>query len=742
MNFSWGALMTDETRYILGDDLPKRNPWQDDRLGFAHLAEGISRVIIDLTAPSGYVIGVHGQWGSGKSTLLNFIPEYLKKHNAEHEDNQVIHIDFRPWIISGHQDLITAFFKILSEKLGPNDNLIKRFWKKIVLIFRGTTDDLANAAATVALTVDPSGGVGSGIARKLAKQSLNTVIGRFLEDPSLQKAYEDLRAQLVRSGKRFLVTVDDIDRLEDSEVKSIMQMVKSIGQLPNIVYLLAYDREIVFDVLDQGAKRAGPRFAEKVVQQEIELPKPTKSSLLTILDEELSFLTAASDDSMRWHYIVRDGVHRWIRSPRDVVRLSNAVKFSWPALEGEIDPQDLLAIEGLRLFDVGTFNWIRDNRDFLFAEGRFMLARDELNKFAAESLKKCIPVNDQLEVLRIMSVLFPQSAKWFEGSDSFRREDFDDVVMRRGIGSEGGYDSYFSMHPSSDAVSKTVVNDLMSGSGDVDGFEATIRSYVSKKDSRGRPMITKLLDELRVQYRGSRSAAPTQALLDALFRVGEEIIGIDWEDDLLVLSPRAQIGFLIRNMLEQWGADKAGERLIEAFQKGRSPAFLADVYVERGRELGVFKSVSIEGPVIREDDFKKLGEILLGKIKAAVNNDVTLKGAPFFFDIARSWAHLENTEIVKEWLASGMRESPEFLAKVGLGLVRRTLGTVKRRYELTELPAPKFYELSVLIEAGEKHLQRTDLTRDQRNLIAEIVRGCKQLVKGQSSEGTKEHDEL
>jgi hypothetical protein len=278
----------------------------------------------------------------------------------------------------------------------------------------------------------------------------------------------------------------------------------------------------------------------------------------------------------------------------------------------------------------------------------------------------------------------------------------------------------------------------MSRSGDADGFEATIRSYVSKKDSRGRPMITKLLDELRAQYRLSSPAAPTQALLDALFRVGEEIIGIDWEGDMLVLSPQAQIGFLIRNMLEQWGADKAGERLIQAFQKGTSPAFLADVYVERGRELGVFKSVSSESPVIGEDDFKKLGVILLGKIKAAVKNDVTLQGAPFFFDIARSWAQLESTEVVKEWLASGMMESAEFMAKVGLGLVGRTLGTAERRYTMMDHPASEFYELSVLINAGEKHLQRTDLTADQRHLITEIVRGSKKLVKGQSSEGTKD----
>jgi hypothetical protein len=52
--------------------------------------------------------------------------------------------------------------------------------------------------------------------------------------------------------------------------------------------------------------------------------------------------------------LVRDGIRRWIRSPRDVVRLANAVKFSWPAVESEIDPQDLVAMEGLRLFDASA----------------------------------------------------------------------------------------------------------------------------------------------------------------------------------------------------------------------------------------------------------------------------------------------------------------------------------------------------------------------------------------------------
>ncbi len=164
--------------------------------------------------------------------------------------------------------------------------------------------------------------------------------------------------------------------------------------------------------------RTRPRYAEKIVQQEIDLPKPSRNALLSILDQQISFITGGTETSEPWQYIVRDGVSRWIRSPRDVVRLSNALKFSWPAMEGEVDPPRSPAIEGLRLFDAGAFAWIKDNRDFLFHQGRFVLSTDEIKQDAVEVLKRRIPKDLHSQVLRLCSVLFPQSTQWFESSKS------------------------------------------------------------------------------------------------------------------------------------------------------------------------------------------------------------------------------------------------------------------------------------------------------------------------------------
>src|SRR5262249_49780120 len=102
--------MTHVDRLAPNDDVPKTNPWGDDRLGFKPFAERLFKVILKLHVPDGYVIGMHGEWCSGKTTALNFVRAFLDKHNQEAEDqkDRVRIVDFQPWIVSGHQDLIAA----------------------------------------------------------------------------------------------------------------------------------------------------------------------------------------------------------------------------------------------------------------------------------------------------------------------------------------------------------------------------------------------------------------------------------------------------------------------------------------------------------------------------------------------------------------------------------------------------------------------------------------------------------
>ncbi len=317
------------------DDAPKINPWKEDKLGFNQFAKRLSSVIASMRAPNGYVIGLHGAWGSGKSTALNFIQAHLKKHNDENPDAKVLVINFSPWMVSGHQDLVSAFFKILAETLEPEIIARRRSRQKWVKWFHRTSSPLMAAAGSVGAAMDPSA-MGAKAAVRFTSASFDRILDHWLAEPSLQDSHTKLIAKLKEKRQRILIIIDDIDRLLRDEIRATMQLVKSVGRLPNVIYLLAYDRHVVWEALKEypDLQNSLPSFAEKIVQQEVDLPLPSSHDILRLLDHELSFLLHSMPSSdVRWHNLLKHGIRRWIRHPRDVARLANAVKFCGPALQ-------------------------------------------------------------------------------------------------------------------------------------------------------------------------------------------------------------------------------------------------------------------------------------------------------------------------------------------------------------------------------------------------------------------------
>ncbi|MFT4130781.1 P-loop NTPase fold protein [Labrys sp. (in: a-proteobacteria)] len=718
-----------QSKYELGDDLPKANPWRDDLLGYAPFAAMLFNAIRRLSAPNGYVFGLHGRWGSGKSTTINFVRAYVNKHNQEikNPDDMIEFIEFKPWIVAGHQDLMASFFKILSERFERKDGWWKNKWKRFLRTIRGPADSLVDALATLGMTIDPTK-VGAGFAGAMAKKSINGMISRFLDEPSIQMAYEKLRAQLGDSKKRIVVVIDDLDRLDDSEIRSIMQMVKTVGQLPNVIYILSYDRRIVERATNAEGPQNLPRYSEKIIQQEIELPHPRKDDLLAILDREISFLLDGFERNLRWEYLVRDGVQRWINSPRDILKLSNAVKLAWPTFENELDGQDLLAMEGLKLFDPAAFSWIRDNRDFLFSEGRFVMARDAVKTSEVENLKKRFHGQDNgSQILTVLSVLFPTASKWLD-SEVVGAENYDNTIKRRGVGSKEGYDTYFSWGLPKDVISKKTVETIFANLDERDVIANIFNQFIGQNTRRREPMFLQMLEELRVRFHGRNAVRPTQALLDEIFQVGDKVISIEWEPGLVFLSPRAQIRFLFREMLKLWGSAEAGKSLYIAFKDTSSVAFCATVFVDMGRDLGVFPSDFTSDALIQMEDFERLKPVLLSKIESS-RDDGSLPNAPFYFDIVRAWEDLVGVDTPRSWLNALIEDSPIAMVKTARGLVSRSLGSSLVTYSMDRLPELQVYDMNKILDLARKHLDSSDITGDERNMLQSIVDGMARAEK-------------
>lgn len=729
---------------LFSDDNPKENPWTEDRLGFTPFAKRLADSISEIDAPNGYVIGLQGAWGSGKSTALNFVQAIIKKRNDELEEGRKpIHvIDFRPWIVSGHQDLIESFFKIITEQLANQKDAWSKRGKAGLRVLRKNVDPVVDAAAAIGSILAPGigtlGSIGVKFASEAAKKSGASKLEEWLAEPSLQSSYDKLHSRIAEQDEKFLVIIDDIDRLTKDEIRSIMQMVKTLGRLPNVVYLLAYDRKIVWPALDGANSRddGGPSFAEKIIQQEVELPKPGRNDLLSMLDAEIGFLTSNTPQDLRWYHIVSDGVQRWIKYPRDVARLSNAIKFTWPAIQGEVDPQDILAIEGLRLFEPAVFGWIRDNRENMFGSGNWALTTDQGRAKISDEFLASIPKSNHEAAVRLLCALLPSASKIFEKRSFYglSHEPHYKTVNRRGIGSEAGYDTYFRLHPSPEAVSKATLDKALNTTTTVDEQLNIMRSLFENIADPSKPLLGEYFQDLRYRLHDSpRTTAPT-TLFEALFYFGEQIHSIERDVGAFILSPGTNAAFLLAEICKSLPSSEKSAVLSRIFDENVSLTFLAEFWIWRAGELGlVDREGRTEEPTIGEPLLRELHGKLVYRIEKSVE-DGSIYKLPYYFYIAQVWAFDGNNERVKEWISNRSLIDAHFLAKICRGILGYTVGSKPRVYSMNEHPREDYLDLVRLHQASERHANDVELSDDERSRIVTLRDGLARIIAARSGE--------
>lgn len=728
------------------DDAAKVNPWTEDALGFAPFAKRLSQVALRMAAPNGYVIGLHGAWGSGKTTALNFTRAYIEKHNQEAGGDEAILevIEFRPWLVSGQRDLIEAFFKVLSETLDDTKHRQQRAKRQWLSRAKAAADPVVDAAAALGTALHPNDGPGIKASAAFTKATTKNVIDAWLAEPSLQKAYQELASRLGASQRRFLVIIDDIDRLQPEEIRAVMQMVKSIGRLPHLIYLLAYDRHIVWSALDPrpAAVPGEPTFMDKIVQHELELPLASRTALLRLLDQNIGFVTGeVSDEGRRWFEIVRNGIYRWIRVPRDVFRYANALQFAWPPLKGEVDPLDVVAMEGLRLFEPRVFDLVRSSRDFLMSEGVWQMAIEEQQAAEGERIRQALPERQREEILSVLVALFPTRGKAISANNRwFGGEPWWQTAKRRGIATPQGFDAYFSLFPSANAVPKSDIDAAVAAFDDIETQRRLLAKALSATDDGGRTLVGSYLGELQYRLMGRPDFMPGRALLDALLEKGEEILNIDYNEGL-ELSPALQWGWLIGDILKVVGAaggvEAADDLLLGAAGAPISASVVSNLYVSRGRELDILpREGGNAAPLISLTAHKQLGERVLQLIDAEVRAGV-LALTPIPWDVLTAWRHLSGPVPAREWVAGTVASAPKFLARLSLGFLGWSIGKKQRTYSFREQPKDEEYDVEGLLAACDAFAECPTLDEDERTRLRAFAAG----LRRRRSAAKGEHDE-
>src|SRR5271156_3225246 len=95
------------------------------------------------------------------------------------------------------------------------------------------------------------------------------------KSPQLSELKDKLVRSLRELGHRFVITIDDVDRLEPAEVIEILRLLRSVVDLPNVIYLLCYESDTLAHSIETAVGvKSGHPYLEKIVQLTVMVPRP------------------------------------------------------------------------------------------------------------------------------------------------------------------------------------------------------------------------------------------------------------------------------------------------------------------------------------------------------------------------------------------------------------------------------------------------------------------------------------
>lgn len=314
---------------------------EHDRFSRWSFSERISQVISRRSDPSSIVIGLYGIWGDGKTSVLNFIEKSLEA------DENVLCIKFNPWRFGTEDDLLTGFFFDIAEVLD------------VKLIKKG--DQLKDLLKTFL----PSAG-------NVLLPGAGDAIGSFISGLGLNELKKRIESELETAKKRILILIDDIDRLEKTEIHALFRLVKLTANFKYTSYILAFDKDVVAaslqDRYSSSAENAGEAFLEKIIQVPLHLPAVEKRVLREFcfqgVNEALEIAGIQLTEQQVQEF-VRDfsgAFDDCLTTARKAKLYGNILMFSLPILQGEVNPVDLMLVEGIRVFCPSLYEVLRTNK--------------------------------------------------------------------------------------------------------------------------------------------------------------------------------------------------------------------------------------------------------------------------------------------------------------------------------------------------------------------------------------------
>ena len=468
---------------------------ENDLLGRARVASYLAKEIEYYKNKDSLTIGIVGKWGSGKTSFINMVLENFKGND------KYIVIKFNPWNMSSRKQLISDFFLQLSnniKKENKNDKIIETIGKSL-----GTLSKFFKPLALI----PPLSLLGTiGDITEKASRFINEYLEAEKED--LETIKRSIDTELEKLDKKIIIVIDDIDRLCDDEIREIFQLVKSIADFKNTIYILSYDKEIVTKALDKTQQDKGEEYLEKIIQVPLVLPNITKLELKNIFLKKIEQLIEDKEKELDYQdlnkllYIMS----QIFNNIREIERYINSISLGIYYAKRELNICDYLSINLIKFFESNLYNYILKSEKIFFEKE---IKKDFLDKLEYY-YKKPQKIEERFLKL-IVTWMFPVI-------NNKNKITFKSLEKNKRLNSPKYFYNYFKLNFSEVEINEDEIRKLRDFSTKKD-----LEELFNKNDEKKLNLIKKIdiiLDEISEERRRIK-------LLKYIFSIADDINFID-----------------------------------------------------------------------------------------------------------------------------------------------------------------------------------------------------------------------
>lgn len=255
------------------------NPFRNDKLDRAKLGAVLTDVV-SYYGQSGCVMALNGKWGSGKTTFVKMWGQYLRNQGFKT-------LYFNAWTSDYTNDPLMAMVLELRE-LSSNNEMMNK---------------IVSGAARISISVLNSilkKYVGVDSAELESALSETTKIGKeYLQEFAKQKATtEEFKRNVIQyvadnAGEHPVVFfVDELDRCNPHYAVSVLERIKHLFDIPNIIFVLAINKVELSNAI-QGyygsTNIKSNEYLRRFIDIEYTLPTPKLKDYCEYLYDEYAF---------------------------------------------------------------------------------------------------------------------------------------------------------------------------------------------------------------------------------------------------------------------------------------------------------------------------------------------------------------------------------------------------------------------------------------------------------------------